>query len=118
MKQDASLHIRAAKGHEDAANRHLERYENQMRAAGAQLYEAFKMVMTAAGKPPILGQKWRRWYNTAPRAAWDLELAKENLDRAWANDVMRWHVDLGDARGRLNAMGTRRAPVKPRQAKR
>lgn len=108
---DAVTHIRAAVAHERAAAGHEDKYENQMKAAGASMYAAFAAAAKAA--PEHQGRKiddkalLRLYKGTAPRPWWDAALAAAKLttgsgkaDRDHAKRLIQWHVDLDGARAR------------------
>ena len=103
--------IRSACGHEDAAVRHEDKYEQQMKAAGASMYQAFTLALAAA--PEFAGRKiddkavLRIYQSTRPRPWWDAELKaagvdaqKQAVDRERAKRLIQWHVDPEAAKGR------------------
>ena len=103
--------IRAAIAHERAAAGHEDKYENQMKSAGASMYAAF--VAAVRGSEEHKGRKidekaiLRLYKSTAPRPWWDEALAAAKLvdgrgkaDREHAKRLIQWHVDLDGARQR------------------
>lgn len=103
--------IRAAAAHEDAAGRHEDKYEQQMKSAGASMYEAFVLALRAA--PEYQGRQiddkaiLRIYQSTKPRPWWDEHLKAVGLlaapgraDRERATRMIQWHVDVNAAKGR------------------
>lgn len=104
--------IRAAAAHEAAAGRHDERYEQQMKAAGASMYAAFCAALRAA--PEFQGRQisdrtvLNIYQSPKPRPWWDKELAAARLiakdgktaDRERAARLIQWHVDPAGAAAR------------------
>lgn len=97
-------YIQKAAAHEDAAGRADEKYQQQMKAAGAELFEAFKLVMADAGKPvPTDPVAFDRFYAYARKADWDAALAARKKDREWGKRLMQWHIDPEAAQARKAA---------------
>ena len=108
--------IRQAAAHEDAAGRHEDKYEQQMKAAGASMYEAF--VLALRGAEEFQGRQiddkaiLRIYQSTKPRKWWDAQLiaaglrstrgdaTKGHADRERATRLIQWHVDPLAAQGR------------------
>lgn len=103
--------IRAAAAHERAASSHEDKYENQMKSAGASMFAAFTLAIRQA--PVYLGRRLddgavlRIYKSTSPRPWWDEHLAAAKLvdgkgrpDREHAKRLIQWHVDLDGARAR------------------
>ena len=106
--------IRAAAAHEDAASRHEDKYEQQMKSAGASMYQAFTLALAAA--PEFQGRRLdekavlRIYQSTRPRQWWDAELVAARLlagpaggqkaDRERAKRLIQWHVDPAGAASR------------------
>lgn len=103
--------IRAAAAHEDAAGRHEDKYEQQMKSAGASMYEAF--VLALRGAEEFRGRQiddkaiLRIYQSTRPRPWWDEHLKAVGLlaapgraDRERATRMIQWHVDVNAAKGR------------------
>lgn len=113
VQNAAEIHqaIRAALGHERAAAGHEDKYEQQMRSAGASMYAAF--ALAAKSQPEYQGRKLdekaiaRLYKGTAPRKWWDEHLAaakvvdgKGKADRDRAKRLIQWHVDPDGAAAR------------------
>jgi hypothetical protein len=108
----ATQHIRQAAAHEDAAGRHSNKFEEQMKAAGAEMYAAF--VLALKGAEEYRGRKLddkailRIYQSTKPRPWWDKELVQgklrptlgESAARKAATYLIQWHVDPEGARAR------------------
>lgn len=104
--------IRAAAAHEAAATRHDERYEAQMRAAGASMYAAFCAALRACdefrGRQITDRTILHIYQSPKPRPWWDKELAAARLtvgkdgkaDRERAARLIQWHVDPAGAAAR------------------
>lgn len=106
--------IRQATAHEDAASRHEDKYEQQMKSAGASMYQAFTLALAAA--PEFQGRRLdekailRIYQSTRPRQWWDAELVAARLlagpaggqkaDRERAKRLIQWHVDPAGAASR------------------
>lgn len=104
--------IRAAAAHEDAAGRHEDKYEQQMKSAGASMYEAF--VLALRGAEEFQGRQiddkaiLRIYQSSKPRPWWDAQLKSAGLahpydqraDRDRAKRLIQWHIDLPAAQGR------------------
>lgn len=106
---DITNAIRAAVAHERAASGHADKYEQQMKSAGANMFHAF--VLSAKGAPEHAGRKLddkallRLYKSTARRTWWDASLAAARLtdaagkaDRGHAKRLIQWYVDLEGAR--------------------
>jgi hypothetical protein len=104
-------HIRQAAAHEDAAGRHEDKYEQQMKSAGASMYEAFVLALRAAEefKGRQIDDKaiLRIYQSTKPRPWWDEQLKAAKLiaangkaDRERSTRLIQWHVDPNAAQGR------------------
>lgn len=106
-------HIKQAAAHEDAAGRHVEKYEGQMKAAGASMYAAFQMA--AKDAPELQGRKiddaaiTRLYQSSKPRPWWDKALVAAGItakgakgvgDRERAARLIQWHVDPEAAKSR------------------
>jgi hypothetical protein len=103
-------HIKQAAAHEDSAGRHVEKYEQQMKAAGASMYAAF--VLAAKAAPDYQGRKIddkaiaRIYQSKAPRPWWDAALiaagvaAGKAADRDRAVRLIQWHTDPDAAQAR------------------
>ena len=90
----ALQHIQKASAHEDAAGRADQKYQQQMKAAGAELFTAFKLVMEEAGKPvPDGPAAFERFYAYARKEPWDEALRAQGKDREWAKRTLQWHID-------------------------
>lgn len=97
-------YIQKAAAHEDAAGRADEKYLQQMKAAGAELFQAFKLVMSDAGKPvPTDPGAFEKFYAYARKADWDQALAARKKDREWGKRLMQWHIDPEAAQARKAA---------------
>lgn len=110
-QSDILQHIRQAQAHADAAVRHEDRYGQQMRSAGASMYQAFTLALKTA--PDYRGRKLdekailRLYKSTAPRPWWDAHLTAAKLvdasgraDRDRAKRLIQWHVDPNGAQER------------------
>lgn len=102
---DILQHIRQASAHETAATRHEDRYEQQMKAAGASMYQAFCVALRASEQ--YHGRKiddkavLRIYQSTAPRKWWDEHLAAAKYPgREEAKRLIQWHVDPAGAAAR------------------
>lgn len=108
---DITTAIRQALASERAAASHEDKYENQMKSAGASMYAAFTLALRAA--PEYQGRKLdekailRIYKSTAPRKWWDEALAAAKVttkdgkaDRDHAKRLLQWHVDPEGARAR------------------
>jgi hypothetical protein len=108
---DILQHIRQAQAHADAAIRHEDRYGQQMRAAGASMYQAFTLALKGADE--YRGRKLdekailRLYKSTTPRPWWDAHLCTAKLvdasgraDRDKAKRLIQWHVDPDGAQER------------------
>lgn len=122
--------IRAAAANERAAAGHEDKYENQMKAAGANMFHAFTLAIRSA--PVYKGRKLddaavlRIYKSTSPRQWWDEHLAaakfvdgRGKADREHAARLIQWHVDLEGARARrakhaLSCVSTRKRVEKQR----
>lgn len=109
--QDVVRYIRQAAAHEDAAGRHEDKYEQQMKSAGASMYEAFTLALRAV--PEFKGRQiddkaiGRIYKSTKPRPWWDAHLKAASViastgkgDRERAARLIQWHVDPSGAAGR------------------
>lgn len=105
----AAQHIRQAAAHEDAAGRHEGKAEEQLKAAGAEMYAAF--TLAAKDAPELKGRKLddkaiaRLYQSTKPRPWWDDALAAGGYERGKATRqkaayLMQWHLDIDAARAR------------------
>lgn len=103
--------IRAALANERAAAGHEDKYSNQMRSAGANMFHAFTLALKTA--PEYVGRKiddkavLRIYKSTAPRKWWDEHLrhakfldGKGRPDRDHAARLLQWHVDPEGAQKR------------------
>ena len=101
---DVVTHIRAAAAHERAASGHEDKYANQMKAAGASMYAAFRAALLE--QPDYRGRKIderaivRIYESPKPRPWWDAYLiearfADENgkAKRDAAARLIQWHLD-------------------------
>lgn len=102
---DILQHIRQAAAHETAATRHEDRYEQQMKSAGASMYQAFSIALRASEQ--FQGRKiddkavLRIYQSTAPRKWWDAHLAAAKYPgREDAKRLIQWHVDPAGAQAR------------------
>ncbi|MBF6571701.1 MAG: hypothetical protein IVW54_22910 [Candidatus Binataceae bacterium] len=108
---DIVSHIRQAVAHERAAAGHEDKYENQMKAAGASMYAAFVAAVRSSDEHK--GRKiddkaiLRLYKSTAPRPWWDAALLAARVtttagkaDREHSKRLIQWHVDLDGARQR------------------
>lgn len=101
MSQDIQSHIRQAVAHERAANSAEDKYEQQMKAAGYEMWTAFCMAARAA--PERSGRRseekdlLKLYHGTEKRKWWDDDLAKVDSikvkdKRGFAIDVIQWHL--------------------------
>lgn len=103
--------IRAAAAHEAAATRHDERYEQQMKSAGASMYAAFTAALRST--PEYHGRQitdrtvLNLYQSSKPRPWWDKELLAAGVqakhgqpDRERASRLIQWHVDPTAAQSR------------------
>ncbi len=109
---DVTQAIRAAAAHEAAATRHEERYELQMKSAGASMYAAFAAALRACdefkGRQITDRTILNIYQSPKPRPWWDKELAAARLtvgkdgkaDRERAARLIQWHVDPAAAAAR------------------
>lgn len=97
--------IRAAVAHERAALNHEDKYEQQMKAAGASMYAAFatalKLTEDYQGRQIDDSAVLRIYRGTKPRRWWDAHLAAaKGGDREYAGRLIQWHIDPDQARRR------------------
>ena len=97
MKSNVSVAqmIRVAVDYEVAANRFLDIYETRMKAAGAALFEAYKLALREATGKEITDEKALAHYK-APRASrswWYKHLTAEHVTRPWVKRTLQWHLD-------------------------
>jgi hypothetical protein len=123
---DILQHIRQAAAHETAATRHEDRYEQQMKSAGASMYQAFCIALRASEQ--FHGRKiddkavLRIYQSTAPRKWWDEHLkAAKYPSRDEAKRLIQWHVDPAGAQARraqhvLSVVASRKKLEKQRGA--
>lgn len=123
---DILQHIRQAAAHETAATRHEDRYEQQMKSAGASMYQAFSIALRASEQ--FQGRKiddkavLRIYQSTAPRKWWDAHLAAAKYpSRDEAKRLIQWHVDPAGAQARraqhvLSVVASRKKLEKQRGA--
>jgi hypothetical protein len=108
---DLQQAIRAALAHERAAGSHEDKYEQQMRSAGASMYAAFTAALRACeeyrGRQITERAILRIYQSPKPRPWWDQELAAAGVkkddgraDRERAARLIQWHVDPDGARAR------------------
>lgn len=105
--------IRQATAHEDAAARHEDKYEQQMKSAGASMYQAFTLALREADE--FRGRQiddkaiLRIYQSPKPRPWWDEQLSAAGCvkddkackaDRERAHRLIQWHVDPAGAQGR------------------
>ena len=97
----ALQHIQKAAAHVDAAGRADEKHVQQMKAAGAETFAAFVLVMKDAGKPvPTEPAAFDKFYAYARKDAWDAALRQMNKDREWGKRILQWHIDPAAALAR------------------
>lgn len=125
----AAQHIRQASAHEDAAYRHENKLEEQMKAAGAEMYAAF--AIAAKGSDELKGRKiddkalLRLYKSTKPRPWWDAALKEagfasslgDKAARQKASYLIQWHVDVDAARARRSAGQLQQATAQQRLRK-
>lgn len=119
--------IRRACGHEDAAGRHVDKYEQQMKAAGASMYEAFTLALKAA--PDYKGRKIddkaiaRIYASTRPRPWWDGHIKAAGVEktpdagRERAKRLIQWHLDPEAAAARRAQRALKEAERRQKLAK-
>lgn len=125
MMSPVIQHIRQATAHEEAANKHEDRYEMQMKSAGASMFAAFKLALAAA--PEYQGRKIddkaieRIYQSTKPRPWWDSALkaggVKETAGkppRKRAAALIQWHLDPISAAGTYGAVKVMQAAAQKR----
>lgn len=96
--------IRSALASEEAAGRHEDRYDAQMKSAGASMYAAFSVALRASDE--FQGRKiddkaiLRVYGSNKPRPWWDHHLkeakavtSKGAADRDRAKRLIQWHID-------------------------
>jgi hypothetical protein len=98
-------HIRQAIAHERAAGSHDDKYEQQMKSAGAEMYAAFEAALRAA--PEYKGRQIddkaiaRIYQSPTRRPWWDKELAVASIKakdrRDYALRLIQWHLDPSKA---------------------
>jgi hypothetical protein len=108
---DLQQAIRAALAHERAASSHEDKYEQQMKSAGASMYAAFTAALRACdefrGRQISDRTILNVYQSPKPRPWWDDELAAAGVkredgraDRERAARLIQWHVDPDAARAR------------------
>ena len=101
---DLQQAIRAALAHERAASNHEDKYEQQMKSAGASMYAAFTAALR--GCDEFTGRQISErtilnvYQSPKPRPWWDRELAAGGVERESAARLIQWHVDPDAARAR------------------
>lgn len=101
--------LREAAANEAAASRHDDRYSSQMKAAGANVYHAFKIAL--AGVEEFAGRRLddkavaRIYQSPRPRPWWDTALATAKVagkpaTRDWGKRMIQWHMDPSAAQAR------------------
>jgi hypothetical protein len=107
--QDIQRLLREAAANEVAAARHEDRYEAQLKAAGANVYHAFAIALRAS--PEFSGRQIddkaiaRIYTSPKPRPWWDKHLATVRVDgkpatREWGKRLIQWHLDPEAAQAR------------------
>ena len=105
---DVVTHIRAAAAHERAAGAHEAKYENQMKAAGASMFAAFRAALME--QPDYRGRQinekaiLRIYESPKPRPWWDAYLVEAKFadesgraKRDAAKRLIQWHLDPDQA---------------------
>ena len=113
MTPSAEIHqvIRQALAHERAAASHEDKYEQQMRSAGASMFAAFTAAMRACdefrGRQISDRTILNVYQSPKPRPWWDKELIAAGVkvkdgkaDRERAARLIQWHVDPEGAKAR------------------
>jgi hypothetical protein len=116
--------IRAARAHEDAAGRHEDKYEQQMKSAGESMYSAFTLALRAA--PEYQGRQindaviLKIYKSTSPRKWWDAALAEAGIEaknaRDWSMRLIQWSVDFEGAQKRRGLMISNQAEQRKKVA--
>lgn len=126
MSGEIQAHIRQAVAHERAAFSHKDKYVQQMKAAGSEMYSAFCMAAIAA--PERSGRRneerdlLKLYESNEKRTWWDKELSqvhsiKVKDKRDYAKRLIQWHTDPAAAETRreekVKTVSHHRSTAKP-----
>lgn len=102
MQSPITAHIKQAVAHDRAAGGYEDKYEQQMKAAGSEMYAAFCLAAKAAperqGRQNTDKALLALYKSTTKRTWWDKELAKVESIKAkdkrnFALRLIQWHID-------------------------
>jgi len=124
----ALQHARQARAHEQAAERHerqaLDRYQQQMKAAGAEMFAAIKVLAKEADlpEPPSSPREYERYMQgrAGRELAQPVRTLLANLnqtahgsgtrkDREWVKRITQWHTNPEAAQARREETAGRKA---------